>query len=176
MAPVDARIEHEHVAVLSLNDPPANAYSHEMLRALDDAILGARFDPVVDVIALARTLCRPNRAALAGFSAFLARRTPTFKGCGRAGPVPGLYKTFPRRASWAIRPGDARAAPLGGSMARFLSWLGEVVCGLAAYTLSRWLWQKQGDGVFANLWQELATFSVLFILLRLIFKGMELAR
>ena len=61
-------------------------------------------------------------------------------------------------------------------MARFLSWLGEVICGLAAYTLSRWLWQKQGDGVFANLWQELATFSVLFVLLRLIVKGMELAR
>ena len=34
------------VAVLTLCDPPANTYSYEMMRELDDAILQARFDPV----------------------------------------------------------------------------------------------------------------------------------
>jgi enoyl-CoA hydratase/carnithine racemase len=52
MALVDARIEHEHVAVLTLNDPPANAYSHAMMRELDEGILRARFDANVDVILL----------------------------------------------------------------------------------------------------------------------------
>ncbi len=38
------------VAVLELCDPPANTYTHEMMRALDDAILKARFDEGVHVI------------------------------------------------------------------------------------------------------------------------------
>lgn len=41
------------VAVLELNDPPANTYSYEMMRELDDAILAARFDD--DVYALVLT-------------------------------------------------------------------------------------------------------------------------
>ncbi|RME75783.1 MAG: enoyl-CoA hydratase/isomerase family protein [Planctomycetota bacterium] len=32
------------VAVIELNDPPANTYTHEMMRDLDEAILKARFD------------------------------------------------------------------------------------------------------------------------------------
>jgi enoyl-CoA hydratase len=40
------------VAVVTLDDPPANTYSYEMMRALDDAILGARMDPGVHVIVL----------------------------------------------------------------------------------------------------------------------------
>jgi len=40
------------VARLTLNNPPANAYSHEMMRDLDDAILEARFDDDVQVIVL----------------------------------------------------------------------------------------------------------------------------
>ncbi len=40
------------VALLTLNDPPANAYSYEMFRAIDDAILRARFDPAVHVLVL----------------------------------------------------------------------------------------------------------------------------
>ncbi len=51
MALVDARTEHR-IRVLTLNDPPANAYSFEMMKALDAAILDARFDPDVDVIVL----------------------------------------------------------------------------------------------------------------------------
>jgi enoyl-CoA hydratase/carnithine racemase len=38
------------VAVLELANPPANAYSHEMHRQLDDAILHARFDDTVHVL------------------------------------------------------------------------------------------------------------------------------
>ena len=38
------------IAVLTLNDPPANTYSYEMMRELDDAILKARFDADVHVL------------------------------------------------------------------------------------------------------------------------------
>ncbi len=40
------------LAILELNDPPANTYTHEMMRQLDDAILQARFDDTVHVIVL----------------------------------------------------------------------------------------------------------------------------
>jgi enoyl-CoA hydratase/carnithine racemase len=40
------------VAYLTLTDPPANTYTHEMMRQLDDAILAARFDNDVHVIVL----------------------------------------------------------------------------------------------------------------------------
>ena len=40
------------VAVLEMSDPPANTYSHEMMRQLDDAILRARFDDGVHVLVL----------------------------------------------------------------------------------------------------------------------------
>ncbi|HLL77037.1 MAG TPA: enoyl-CoA hydratase/isomerase family protein [Pyrinomonadaceae bacterium] len=38
------------VAVLTLNDPPANTYSYEMMRQLDRRILDARMDEAVQVI------------------------------------------------------------------------------------------------------------------------------
>jgi enoyl-CoA hydratase/carnithine racemase len=38
------------VAVLELHDPPANTYTHEMMRELDAAILRARFDAAVHAI------------------------------------------------------------------------------------------------------------------------------
>src|SRR5687767_14054200 len=41
------------VAILTLDDPPANTYTHEMMRDLDEAILKARFDDSVHVIVLA---------------------------------------------------------------------------------------------------------------------------
>ncbi|MEQ8763335.1 MAG: enoyl-CoA hydratase-related protein [Planctomycetota bacterium] len=40
------------VAVIELCDPPANTYTHEMMRDLDEAILEARFDADVHVIVL----------------------------------------------------------------------------------------------------------------------------
>jgi len=40
------------VAWIELTDPPANTYTYEMMRDLDDAVLGARFDESVHVIVL----------------------------------------------------------------------------------------------------------------------------
>jgi enoyl-CoA hydratase len=40
------------IGMIELNDPPANTYTHEMMRELDDAILKARFDDSVHVIML----------------------------------------------------------------------------------------------------------------------------
>jgi enoyl-CoA hydratase len=40
------------VAYLTLDDPPANTYTHEMMRQLDEAILAARFDTEVHVLVL----------------------------------------------------------------------------------------------------------------------------
>ncbi|MBA4158983.1 MAG: enoyl-CoA hydratase/isomerase family protein [Gemmatimonadetes bacterium] len=40
----------DRIATLTLDDPPANTYTHEMMRQLDEAILRARFDEDVDVI------------------------------------------------------------------------------------------------------------------------------
>src|SRR5919199_3191395 len=40
------------VAVVTLNDPPANTYSYEMMRQLDLAILAARMDESVQVIVI----------------------------------------------------------------------------------------------------------------------------
>ena len=40
------------IAVLVLNDPPANTYSYEMMQALDRAILAARMDEAVQVIVI----------------------------------------------------------------------------------------------------------------------------
>ncbi len=43
---------HEGVALLTLNDPPFNGYTYEMMKDLDAAILEARFDADVQVIVL----------------------------------------------------------------------------------------------------------------------------
>ena len=45
------RVE-DGLAIIELDDPPANTYTHEMMRQLDDAILQARFDDNAHVIVL----------------------------------------------------------------------------------------------------------------------------
>jgi len=40
------------VYTIELNDPPANTYSYEMMRELDEAVLAARMDPNVHVIVI----------------------------------------------------------------------------------------------------------------------------
>lgn len=40
------------IAVLTLNDPPANTYSYEMMQQLDHAVLTARMDETVHVIVI----------------------------------------------------------------------------------------------------------------------------
>src|SRR6516164_7600504 len=42
----------EGVALLTLNDPPFNGYTHEMMKDLDAAILEARFDNDVQVLVI----------------------------------------------------------------------------------------------------------------------------
>jgi enoyl-CoA hydratase len=41
-----------NIAIFELTDPPANTYTHEMMRQLDECILRARFDPQVQVIVI----------------------------------------------------------------------------------------------------------------------------
>ncbi|HEX5473382.1 MAG TPA: enoyl-CoA hydratase/isomerase family protein [Vicinamibacterales bacterium] len=51
MTKIDIAIS-EGVFVIELNEPPANTYSYEMMRELDEAVLAARMDPQVHVIVL----------------------------------------------------------------------------------------------------------------------------
>ena len=51
MAKVESRVQ-DGVAILTLNEPPANTYSYEMMRELDAAVLDARMDSSVHVIVL----------------------------------------------------------------------------------------------------------------------------
>ena len=41
-----------HIGIITMDDPPANTYTHEMMRQLDEAILDARFDDGVEVIVI----------------------------------------------------------------------------------------------------------------------------
>ena len=59
---------------------------------------------------------------------------------------------------------------------KFLGWLGDTLCGLIAYTLSRWLWEGKSKGVFESLLPELGTFAACFVLLKLALKGIGLTR
>src|SRR2546423_15175389 len=65
------------IAVITLNDPPANTYSYEMMQQLDRAILDARMDDAVQVIVITgkgeKFFC-----AVADIQ-MLANVTPTFK-------------------------------------------------------------------------------------------------
>ena len=40
------------IAILTLDDPPANTYTHEMMRQIDESIIKARFDKAVEVIVI----------------------------------------------------------------------------------------------------------------------------
>src|SRR5438477_10298509 len=73
---IDYRVE-KGIAVFELNDPPANTYTYEMNRELDECILKARMDDEVHVIVL-------RGAGEKFFSAgadikMLAEMTPQFK-------------------------------------------------------------------------------------------------
>src|SRR5262247_2472952 len=76
----DAKVNYETkdaIAVITLNDPPANTYSYEMMQQLDRAILNARMDDAVQVIVLTG---RGEKFFCAGADIqMLANVTPTFK-------------------------------------------------------------------------------------------------
>lgn len=66
-----------HVAIIEMDDPPANTYTHEMMRQLDEAILDARFDTEVEVIVL---IGKGEKFFSAGANiAMLNNVTPEFK-------------------------------------------------------------------------------------------------
>src|SRR3989440_10579101 len=73
---VEYRIE-SCVAIVTLNDPPANTYSYEMMQQLDARILEARIDERVQVIVLTGS---GEKFFCAGANiSMLARMTPEFK-------------------------------------------------------------------------------------------------
>jgi enoyl-CoA hydratase/carnithine racemase len=72
-----ARETKGSVAVLTLNDPPANTYSYEMMRQLDARILEARMDESVEVIVITGS---GEKFFCAGANiSMLANVTPEFK-------------------------------------------------------------------------------------------------
>jgi len=65
------------IAILRLNDPPANTYSYEMMQQLDQAILNLRMDETVQVIIITGT---GEKFFCAGADIrMLATATPTYK-------------------------------------------------------------------------------------------------
>src|SRR5262245_13238868 len=73
---VDYQTDHG-VAILTLNDPPANTYSYEMMQQLDECILAARMDEGVQVIVITG---RGEKFFCAGANiSMLATVTPEFK-------------------------------------------------------------------------------------------------
>ncbi len=65
------------IAFLTLNDPPANTYTHSMMLALDSAILKARMDEAVQVLVITG---QGEKFFCAGANIqMLADVTPTFK-------------------------------------------------------------------------------------------------
>lgn len=67
----------EGVALLTLNDPPANTYSYEMMQQLDASILKARMDEAVQVIVITGA---GEKFFCAGANiAMLSEVTPEFK-------------------------------------------------------------------------------------------------
>ncbi len=65
------------VALVTLQNPPANGYSYEMMRDLDEAILRARFDDAIHAIVLAGA---GEKFFCAGADiGMLSRATPSFK-------------------------------------------------------------------------------------------------
>ena len=65
------------IAFITLNDPPANTYSYEMMQELDRAILDARMDEAVQVIVITG---KGEKFFCAGADIqMLANVTPTFK-------------------------------------------------------------------------------------------------
>lgn len=73
---VQYRVENG-VAVLTLNDPPANTYSYEMMQELDRSILAARMDEAANVIVIRGS---GEKFFCAGANIrMLSEVTPTFK-------------------------------------------------------------------------------------------------
>jgi 1,4-dihydroxy-2-naphthoyl-CoA synthase len=85
----------EGVAIFTLDDPPANTYTHEMMVQIDAAILRARFDPSVDVIVI---VGKGEKFFCAGpTSTCSSRRTPP-------GSTTSACTPTRRCCGWSTRP------------------------------------------------------------------------
>lgn len=70
---------HDSVALVTLDDPPANTYTHEMMIQLDQAIIQARFDEGAEVIVVTGA---GEKFFCAGANIqMLSKVTPGFKYC-----------------------------------------------------------------------------------------------
>src|SRR6476646_7451700 len=80
MAPTKKLIDYavqDGIAVVTLNDPPANTYSYEMMQQLDHEVLTARMDEAVQVIVITG---QGDKFFCAGADIqMLANVTPSFK-------------------------------------------------------------------------------------------------
>lgn len=76
MSLVDTHLE-DGLMILTLNDPPANTYSYDMMRALDAAILDARMDERAHVIVI--TGAGEKFFCAGAHISMLQSVTPTFK-------------------------------------------------------------------------------------------------
>ena len=80
MSETKSKLDYEvrdKVAIITLNDPPANTYSYEMMQQLDRAILDARMDDSVQVIVITGA---GEKFFCAGADIrMLAEVTPSFK-------------------------------------------------------------------------------------------------
>src|SRR5918994_7744836 len=73
---IDFRVE-TGIAIITLNDPPANTYSYEMMQQLDARVLEARMDESVQVIVI---IGAGEKFFCAGANiAMLSEVTPEFK-------------------------------------------------------------------------------------------------
>jgi len=73
---LDYRVQ-DGIAVMTLNDPPANTYSYDMMQQLDRAVLTARMDEAVQVIVITG---QGDKFFCAGADIqMLANVTPSFK-------------------------------------------------------------------------------------------------
>ena len=80
MSETNSKLDYQatdSIAVITLNDPPANTYSYEMMQQLDRAILDARMDDSVQVIVITGA---GGKFFCAGADIrMLAEVTPTYK-------------------------------------------------------------------------------------------------
>ena len=90
------------VALLTLNDPPVNAYTHEMLKELDACILEARFDDDVHVIVDHRPR-RQVSSAPARTSTCSGRRTRPSSTTSASTPTRRCSASSTRRSSSSPR-------------------------------------------------------------------------
>ena len=92
----------EGIALLTLNDPPANTYSYEMMQQLDACILRARMDEAVQVIVITGS---GEKFFCAGANiAMLSEVTPEFKYyfCLHANETMGRLEQTPKLVIAAI--------------------------------------------------------------------------